>query len=436
MNSENFHEYLKNPSKLHQINYQELKSLTLQYPYSPNLRFLLLAKSIIDKHKDQERNLTKASIYSPDRDKLRKLVFQYSKLQEMPENYVLKEDFLELRDLSSIKDGGENTLAGAPAAKAMEAEQPKEEGLTSIKPDELLTNFDSSGFLEDQDGLDFLEDLPEDETLLGGMPAPELEMSKPSGELHLGESASGHAKGAMEENAAEEFHSEELEAEMPTFAADSSSDIKIVPEQTQAEQEEPMVGNEPGNVSPVQAAPPHPGDEPSEFSSENAGDASQDENLDLVTGNELPELLPESVQDASQEETSKAAKEEISAEISDQAQASPMEPIPLPKKDFSGWKATFQAPQPLQHGKEHKEEKTVKKKKSPKKASKRDPADKIAEQSIQEDNEIVSETLALVLSMQGHYEKAISMYERLCLQYPEKSSLFAAKIEILKNKMT
>ncbi|MEK7254199.1 MAG: hypothetical protein AAB316_05605 [Bacteroidota bacterium] len=101
MNSENFHEYLKNPSKLHQISYQELKSLTLQYPYSPNLRYLLLVKSLLDENKDFDRNLSSASLLSLDRKKLFQLVRQHHRIREMQENYALTEDFLELKDLST-----------------------------------------------------------------------------------------------------------------------------------------------------------------------------------------------------------------------------------------------------------------------------------------------------------------------------------------------
>jgi hypothetical protein len=35
---------------------------------------------------------------------------------------------------------------------------------------------------------------------------------------------------------------------------------------------------------------------------------------------------------------------------------------------------------------------------------------------------------------QGHYEKAISAYEKLSLKYPEKNSLFANQIKLI-NKL-
>ncbi|HMN91166.1 MAG TPA: TRAP transporter large permease subunit, partial [Saprospiraceae bacterium] len=56
----------------------------------------------------------------------------------------------------------------------------------------------------------------------------------------------------------------------------------------------------------------------------------------------------------------------------------------------------------------------------------------LAMQSIIEKEEVISETLADLLARQGHQEKAIQMYERLSLQFPQKSTYFAARIQKLK----
>ena len=53
-------------------------------------------------------------------------------------------------------------------------------------------------------------------------------------------------------------------------------------------------------------------------------------------------------------------------------------------------------------------------------------------ESLQEDREIVTETLADIYLMQGHKDKAIEIYEQLILKYPEKNIYFAAQIERLK----
>jgi len=57
----------------------------------------------------------------------------------------------------------------------------------------------------------------------------------------------------------------------------------------------------------------------------------------------------------------------------------------------------------------------------------------IAKNSIKEDYELVSETMAVLFLKQGHNEKAIKIYKKLILIYPEKSVYFAALISELNN---
>ena len=65
-----------------------------------------------------------------------------------------------------------------------------------------------------------------------------------------------------------------------------------------------------------------------------------------------------------------------------------------------------------------------------------DVENEVVKKSVEEDNEIVTETLATIYLQQKKYDKALHAFRKLSLKYPEKSVYFASRIkeiEELKN---
>ncbi|MEQ8909098.1 MAG: hypothetical protein RIC95_07890 [Vicingaceae bacterium] len=60
---------------------------------------------------------------------------------------------------------------------------------------------------------------------------------------------------------------------------------------------------------------------------------------------------------------------------------------------------------------------------------------KMAKLSVQEDNDLVTETLAKIYLQQENFEKALQAYETLQLKYPEKKIYFAGQIEKIKDQL-
>lgn len=323
MNAESFAEYLKTPSKLYQINYQELKSLALQYPYCQNLQWLLLQKSRMDGHRDANTNLEKTAAGSIDRALLYKKVKAIAAIQAQVGDLWLTDDVLELPTLSSFRQP-EPILRDTPARNPMEEPKPIFQPLVN-----------KSDKVSEED----------------------LDMSK----------------------------------------------LQVPPRPT----EFPNIEPEPAIIDPSRNPEiPTPADpEPSQPN-------PQPEVPDPIDPS--PTLPDEPRQN---EEIEKRAVPTIEWEVAPRSL-----PTAVERQASVNYAKTYQPPK-LQF-----------KLASKPSASEKKEADivAIAAKSINEKEEVASETLALILARQGHREKAIRMYEQLILKIPEKSAYFAAQIQKLK----
>ncbi len=61
-------------------------------------------------------------------------------------------------------------------------------------------------------------------------------------------------------------------------------------------------------------------------------------------------------------------------------------------------------------------------------------AHKIEEESVRENDDILTETLASIYIKQKQHAKAINIFKKLSLKYPEKSGYFAARISDIENR--
>lgn len=60
------------------------------------------------------------------------------------------------------------------------------------------------------------------------------------------------------------------------------------------------------------------------------------------------------------------------------------------------------------------------------------PAGDISQPSVEENDGLLTETLAKIYTKQGYYSRAIDIYEKLSLKFPEKSGYFVSQIEKVK----
>ena len=206
------------------------------------------------------------------------------------------------------------------------------------------------------------------------------------------------------------------------------------------------------------------------------------EEIDLSIQAALKRLAKEQEKELEQEEAEKEAeifaniKEKILEEGFEEEELPTIAPSeettrPMPKASFTSWLGRMSAPKPASTDEEEEQEveplpvKSKKKKKKKKgKKKKKSPSIidnegsrlikaikarrkvqrktkskqmlvrkkkvmQFAEESLKENEEIISETLAKILVIQGKKGKAEFMYRQLILKFPEKSGFFAAEIE-------
>jgi hypothetical protein len=407
MNAESFLDCLKNPSRIYQINYHELKSLVLQYPYCHNLRYLLVLKSHLEKHKDFDRNLKLAATYSLDRSFLYQLLNSHTP-QEGDEASSIQAggEFLELTGLGEEVEVGPS--AGDPVpVDPLEGDLAFELGDTAPEkeqqPDYHGINEEGQGIKEEEPDIFDLVEAEEE-------PSPE-DLESTEEELETVEDAP-----------------DELEKEIDSLFEDLNE------EEVREEDNIPQLEKEKDSASTtLWAALNDYFPEGVILYQDYPAKVGQ---LVAAIAKSVAATLPARKEEELHQK--KAMEKEKEAKGGEEVSSSHL-PEPEPKSSFSSWLRQFEPPRVKVSLEE--EPSAPKKKASAKMVEKKEPSSKnskakaIARQSVAEHEDIASETLAEILVRQGRIKKAIVMYKRLSLLIPEKSSFFAIRIEELNKQL-
>ncbi len=425
MTREQLTQYISDPQALLQLNYEELKSIVMQFPYATNLRLLLYQKSALENHKDADRHLQMVSTYTTDRKRLYNLV-QSMQPQKIKQTET---DVLELTALSAI----EKLLTERNALKI-------ETLLHSVEEKKSLA-------------LPLLDDVAQN-NLLGGK--KELEISEkliPQSDILKDTKTTFHLSDLVKP---ENTPSEVMLSEPVTESAEAEIKLAEKAKEIFLEIKKPVIDLEITNTSVKQLDVAQTAfnnlslQEKLSFSewlnqfqtfskiepaqnglSKTLVDAPEETKL-LVEENATQNAIENLVYDVEPvKKSEKILNDELMAQMFGEANSvSDSLFLPTSPRNDLGIAAMFSAD--VEETEDDSDTKDAEKNNAPKIKKKRE-MHSLAVNSIALDEDIASETLADLLVMQGNNKKAINMYKRLSLQNPDKIHYFAEKIRELMN---
>ena len=406
MNAESFVQYVQQLSRLYQLPYEELKSLSMQYPYFQNLHLLLALKSKLEDHPDYRRNLAKASAYSVDRAQLYRTLTKLEKLA-LENNFLMHEEVLELQEITKLEEKLKDLEILPEQAETLPIVNRFADPLPEVPTSPMTPEEPPLAIPTEKDQI--------------AAPTPSLETSiqeTPSTAVHQHKNIVADVVAMS--SYLEIFHQN---SQIPKPVVSAPATIAVP------------------NV--IETAVPH---SETIVDTKLIHDAVALSTLitDFYPEEEITVLPPTPASTRPQAQAAPAAQE-LNAELLEKAKSlkahlkkiKNKKPKPMPKKSFSTWIEQFQPAHvkprlgDLMEAKKKEKINLISSKSDPTRIQ-GDNLNFFAQRSILENREMATETLAEILVAQMQYQKAIKVYERLILIFPEKSAFFADKIENLK----
>lgn len=425
MTREQLTQYISDPQALLQLNYEELKSIVLQFPYATNLRLLLYQKSALENHKDAERHLQMVSTYTTDRKRLYNLV-QSMQPQKIKQTET---DVLELTALSAIEKlhSKRNTLKIETALNSVEEKKALALPLLNdVAQNNLLDRkkeleiseklIPSPEILKDTESNLQLSDLIKSEITPSEVMLSEQIVETPKEEVKIAETT---------KEILPEIKKPVIDLEITNISA-QQSDVTPLPSNNSNLQEKISFSewlNQFQTFSKV---------EPTQNVLSKTLVEAPSETKPFIEEKAIPndaENLACKVEPVKKSE--KILNDELMAQMFGEANSvSDSLFLPTSPRNNLGIAAMFNAD--VEEADDDSND-TDDEKINTSRIKKKREMHSLAVKSIASDEDIASETLADLLVLQGNNKKAINMYKRLSLQNPEKIHYFAEKIRELMN---
>ncbi|MCP4439037.1 MAG: hypothetical protein GY810_08860 [Aureispira sp.] len=391
MNTKDFLSLLKDIHKLTTISYEQLDKLLLQFPYCHNLRLLLLKKYQTDDHISFDRQLTLASTYSPDRQFLNHFIQTKPSLNKVIP--IQNKPNLEQKEEEIV----EKNITTAPVEEVVESETLTEEVIEeeTVLEDEVLDKETPIEETIKEEGIEEVENIEEE--------AVELEA-----DLDIKHKVS----------------------ETPP-RLDLMEIVALTKENNVLDEEEREISFMPLEEWVQSFTPPRINDK-----------SETNPRRKRFKLSRIPVFEDRKMLDLFEKNDKTPEKEEVEDKIIAPTEEKQLEKVEEPKIEDKEEELNTEEEQPKEEEPAQKPFdffsesteaflKSLSSKKQKKTKSTSSKVDYMAKESVTENEEVISETLANLLALQGKKDKAIKMYNALSLKFPEKSRFFAEKIEEL-----